>query len=183
MLRLRSCASSMMRLVVLAQLAVALGLGEQDAVGHELDGRFACRFLEAHLVADAVAELRCRAPRRCAPRPSARRCGAAAYGHARAAHLQQHLRQLGGLAGAGLAADDHYAMRRDGGAISSRRALIGSADRNQYSAGTSATPWSESLIATSVPAASGRATSRSTTKMADGGFTCIPCGCRDTQPS
>ncbi len=44
--------------VVLAQIAVALGLGEQDAVGHQLDvGARAQPVVEADLVADRAAEL------------------------------------------------------------------------------------------------------------------------------
>ena len=37
MLRLRSCASSMMIVSYWRSIAVGLDLGEQDAVGHQLD--------------------------------------------------------------------------------------------------------------------------------------------------
>ena len=56
MLRLRSCASSTMIVSYAASSAVALRLGEQDAVGHQLDERVGLRVVgEADLVADRVA--------------------------------------------------------------------------------------------------------------------------------
>ncbi len=58
MLRLRSCASSMMIVSYWRSSAVALRLGQQDAVGHQLDvGARAELVGEADLVADRAAEL------------------------------------------------------------------------------------------------------------------------------
>ena len=55
--------------VVAAQHPVALDLGEQDAVGHELDQRVVADVVgEADLVADGARRAACRAPRRCARR-------------------------------------------------------------------------------------------------------------------
>ena len=100
--------------VVGAQQRVALRLGEQDAVGHQLDRGAALQpVLEAHLEADDLAERRVQllgdalgdarrgdAPRlRVADQP-------AAAGTDAATQLERDLRQLGGLARAGLAADD-----------------------------------------------------------------------------
>ena len=57
MLRLRSWASSMIS-VSYAQQPVALQLGQQDAVGHQLDQRVVADLVgEPHLVADRVAQL------------------------------------------------------------------------------------------------------------------------------
>ena len=103
--------------VVLAQLAVALGLGEQDAVGHQLDrGALADLLVEAHLVADAVAELGAELlgdARRDRARGDAPRLGVADARARRDPRLEQDLRQLRGLARAGLAADDDDRMRVD----------------------------------------------------------------------
>ena len=53
-------------------------LGQQDAVGHQLDQRVVADLVgEPDLVADRVAQRRCRAPRRSARRPCGRRSGAA----------------------------------------------------------------------------------------------------------
>jgi hypothetical protein len=99
--------------VVGAQQRVALGLGEQDAVGHQLDaGAGGEPVLEAHLVADDLAERRLQLlgdPPGDARGGDPARLGvadqAAAVGAA-PAHRQRDLRQLGRLARAGLAADD-----------------------------------------------------------------------------
>ena len=104
--------------VVLAQFAVALRLGEQDAVGHQLErGARPDLVVEAHLAAHQAAEL-----------------GADLFGDARghgacgdsawlrmadpfpvgsAPHLQQHLRQLRRLSRTGLAADDDHRVALD----------------------------------------------------------------------
>ena len=58
MFRLRSCASSMISVSYCDRRRVALRLGEQDAVGHQLDVAVAGRAVgEADLVADQAAEL------------------------------------------------------------------------------------------------------------------------------
>ena len=105
---------------VLAELAVALRLGEEDAVGHELH-RGACADLvvEAHLAADDAAELGAELlgnPRGDRARGDAPRLRVANAPALVAAHLEQHLRQLRRLARAGLAADDHHRISLDGGA-------------------------------------------------------------------
>ena len=59
MLRLRSWASSMMIVSYCVEEPVVLRLGQQDAVGHQLDVRLRPRaVVEADLVADGVAERR-----------------------------------------------------------------------------------------------------------------------------
>src|SRR5687767_5328168 len=102
---------------VLAQLAIALGLGEQDAVGHELDRRaLAHLVVEAHLVADEAAELGAQLlgdARGHGARSDAPRLGVA-YATP-ALHLEENLGELRRLARAGLAADDDDAMHLDGG--------------------------------------------------------------------
>ena len=81
MFRLRSCASSMISVSYWRELRVALRLGEQDAVGHQLDvARRAGAVGEADLEADRAAELGLQLVRRCARRWRARRCGAAGCG-------------------------------------------------------------------------------------------------------
>ena len=67
--------------VVAQQPAVALDLGEQDAVGHQLDqGAVADLVGEPDRVADRLAERGCPVRRRCAARPCGRRAGAAGCG-------------------------------------------------------------------------------------------------------
>ena len=122
--------------VVGAQARVALRLGEQDAVGHQLDrGARLDAVLKAHLVADDLAERRLQlfgdAPGDRAGGDATRlrvadqRPVAARIAGTTAAQLQRDLRQLRGLAGARLAAHDHdlvgldrlrdfIAPRRDG---------------------------------------------------------------------
>ena len=101
---------------VLAQLAVALRLGEQDAVGHELDGGALAELLvESHLVADHLAQPGVELlgdARGNRTRGDAPRLGMA---DAPALHLEQQFRQLGGFPRAGLAANDDYGMALDRG--------------------------------------------------------------------
>src|SRR5574337_1163005 len=107
--------------VVGTQERIALRLGEQDAVGHELDRSPALQpVLEAHLVADHLAERRAQFLRdalgdrtrgdapllRVADQPPP-------AGTQAAPELQRDLRQLRGLARAGFAADDDHLMRGD----------------------------------------------------------------------
>ena len=104
--------------VVSLEERVALRLGEQDAVGHELHVRLALDLVvEAHLVADLLPELGLKLLRDArghgARRDSARlRMPDPAF-HA-ALHLEEDLRQLGGLSRAGLAADDDDLVAFDG---------------------------------------------------------------------
>ena len=109
--------------VVLAQVAVALQLGQQDAVGHQLDpARAAGAVGEAHLVADDVAELGAELlgdPLRHRAGGDAARLGVAdqlaAPGRPEsAAQLEADLGQLGGLPRAGLAGDDDDLVVTDG---------------------------------------------------------------------
>ncbi len=109
--------------VVGPQQRVALGFGQQDAVGHQLDRSPGLEAVgEAHLVADMLTQRRAdfvgdasrhrdgrqTARLGMADQPAATRTQATAQG-------QCDLRQLRGLARAGLAADDHHLMRGDGG--------------------------------------------------------------------
>ena len=67
--------------VVAEQLPVVLQLGQQDAVGHQLDQRaVAGRVGEADLVADRARRAGCPARRRCARRRCGRRAGGAGCG-------------------------------------------------------------------------------------------------------
>ena len=67
--------------VVGREQPVALRLGEQDAVGHQLDERVGLRVVgEADLVADGRPRAPCPVPARCASRRRARRSAAAACG-------------------------------------------------------------------------------------------------------
>ena len=97
--------------VVAAQQPVLLDLGEQDAVGHQLDQRVLARVAgEAHLVADDVAVLRAqflRDPLGDGARRDPPGLGVPDRpGHA-AAELEGDLGQLRGLARARLAGDHH----------------------------------------------------------------------------
>ena len=100
--------------VVLFQEAVVLGFRQQDAVGHQLDqGALGALVLEAHLVADQLAQRRGQFlgdPGRHAARRQPARLGMADQAVHAPADLQADLRQLGGLARAGLAGDDQYLM-------------------------------------------------------------------------
>jgi hypothetical protein len=109
--------------VVLAQERIGLRLGEQDAVGHQLDvgGR---RDLvgEADLEADMAAEFRFQFladARRRGARGDAPRLGVADQAVQAAADFEADLRQLRGLARAGLAADYHHLV------LLNRRADLG----------------------------------------------------------
>ena len=102
---------------------IALGLGEQDAVGHQLDRRAGRQaVLEADLEADDVAELRAEF-RSDATRGrgggETTRLGVTdqslAAGTAPATERETDLRQLRGLPRSGLATDDDDLMRRDRG--------------------------------------------------------------------
>ncbi len=106
--------------VVVIEEAIALRLGEQDAVGHQLDEAFgAAVILEAQFVANKLAQWRlqffgdaCRdGARRDAPRLRvADDAGDAAAG------FEADLRQLRGFTGTGFAADDDHRMLFDGAA-------------------------------------------------------------------
>jgi hypothetical protein len=103
--------------VVLRELRVALRFCQQDAVGHELDrGARAQLLVEAHLVAHQAAaarsELLCDA-RGDRARRDAPRLRVADEAPGAAPHVEQDLRQLRGLAGAGLAAHHHHRMALD----------------------------------------------------------------------
>ena len=112
--------------VVAAQVAVALQLGEQDAVGHQLDPAALRRPVgEAHLVADQVTELGAELvgdPLGHGPGRDPARLGVAddpaPTGTTPAAELEADLGQLGGLAGAGLAGQhDHLVVADRGGDV------------------------------------------------------------------
>ena len=104
--------------VVGRQPAVGLGLGEQDAVGHDLDvgipGRAVAETnLVAHRVAERLAQL--------LGDPLGHRNGRDPAGLGVADHPveapaggQAELRDLGGLARTGLAGDDHHGVLLDG---------------------------------------------------------------------
>ncbi|CAJ3337226.1 Uncharacterised protein [Burkholderia pseudomallei] len=107
--------------VVRLQQRVGLRLGEQDPVRHQLDGGARGEVVgEAHLVADHLAERRAEllgdpAARRRRREPARLRVAdqARAARAEAAAERQADLRQLGGLARARLAADDHDRVSGD----------------------------------------------------------------------
>ncbi len=83
--------------VVGPQQPIALRLGEQDAVGHELHVRLGRDLVgEAHLVADRVAQRASPAPPRCARPPCARRCAAAVCGRSGRSTPRPSSRQIFG---------------------------------------------------------------------------------------
>ena len=92
------------------QVGVALRLGQQDAVGHQLDPALRRRFVvEADFHADAGADLGLqllRQPRRHRTRGQPTRLRVADQATRADAKVEADLRQLRGLARAGLAADD-----------------------------------------------------------------------------
>ncbi len=100
--------------VVLLQEAIVLGLGQQDAVGHQLDQRaLGALVLEAHLIADQLAQRRADfLGHACgdASRGQPARLGVADQTVDAAADFQADFRQLSGLARAGLAGDHQYLM-------------------------------------------------------------------------
>ena len=116
--------------VVAQQTAVALDLGEQDAVGHQLDQCAVAGLVgESDGVADGLAERGAQfvgdALGHGAGGQSAR-LGVPDGAADAAAELQADLGQLGGLARPGLAGDDHHlVVARWRRAMSSRRSLTG----------------------------------------------------------
>ena len=116
-----------------AQHGVRLDLGEEDAVGHELDARVAAGVIvEANLAADLAAPSDAQFLRDApgnAQRRHAARLGAAderAAFRPSQARFQTHLGQLGGLARTCLTRHDDYLMRPQRGDNSSRRPVTGS---------------------------------------------------------
>ena len=112
--------------VVGAQKRVVARLGEQHAVRHELDARVARdAAVEAVLVSDERADFALHfggdAFGHCDGGEAARLCAchAAASESARKAVFEGHLRKLGGLAGAGVAANDY-----DGTALQRGKNLV-----------------------------------------------------------
>ncbi len=118
MFRLRSCASSMISVSYCLSSGSACDLREQDAVGHQLDRCPGPRLVgEADLVADDLAERRAQFlgdAARDARRRDAARLRMPDHAVFAASKRQADLRQLRGLARAGLAADDDDLMRLDG---------------------------------------------------------------------
>ena len=117
--------------VIGAQVAIALDLGEQDAVGHQLDARVrrgvaAEAHLVAHRPAEPGAELR-RHPRRHAPRRDPPGLRMADHRAGTAPGCETDLRELGALARSGRA--DHEGDRvlgdraRDGPSFRSDREI------------------------------------------------------------
>ena len=102
--------------VVAQQPAVALDLGEQDAVGHQLDQRAVAGLVgEPHGVADGLAQRGAELVGDAlgdGARGEPARLGVADGAADAAAELQADLRQLGGLARAGLAGDDDDLVAR-----------------------------------------------------------------------
>ncbi|MCW0379314.1 hypothetical protein NB697_002160 [Xanthomonas sacchari] len=103
--------------VVAGQPAVAGDLGQQDAVGHELDpGLLADAVVEAHLEAHRLAHRRAQLLGHAAghrARGDAPRLGAADHAGGAAPGGQAKLRQLRGLARTGLAGDHHHLVLAD----------------------------------------------------------------------
>ncbi len=121
--------------VVAEQHAVTLDLGQQDAVGHHLDQGALARFVgEAHLVADGVRGgelLGDPVGHRAGGDPP--RLGVADCAEHATTKLETDLRDLGGLAGSGLAGDDDDLVVTDRGqdvvlAVGDRK-LVWIADR------------------------------------------------------
>jgi hypothetical protein len=103
--------------VVAREPAIALRLRQQDPVRHELHQRLLADLLgEAHLEPDALADLGAEflrhAPRHGARRDAAR-LGAADHAGRTAPGHEAQLRQLGGLARAGLARDHQHLVLAD----------------------------------------------------------------------
>ncbi len=103
--------------VVVVQKAVALDLGEQDAIGHQLDrGLGAHPVMEAHLVADRRPEFGAeflRDPAGEAARGDAPGLGMTDAAEDAPAEFEADLRQLGRFTGAGLAAQDNHLVIAD----------------------------------------------------------------------
>ncbi len=105
--------------VVFGEQRVALGLGQQDAVGHELDvGVRAGAVVEADFAADFAApvdvEFLGDAPGD-GERGDAAGLGAADFGLDAQPGFEAHFGDLGGFAGAGFAGDDDDLVMADGG--------------------------------------------------------------------
>ena len=104
--------------VVLVEEAVVLGLGQQDAVGHQLDqAALVALVLETHLIADQLAQRRTDLlgdPGRHTARGQPPRLGVADQAMHAAAQFQTDFRQLGGLARPRLAGDHYHLMLDDG---------------------------------------------------------------------
>ena len=104
--------------VVAAQIAVALGFGEQDAIGHHLNQIVSAAFVaEAHLVADQIARLRLQFlsnARRHRARGDTARLRAADKARGTTFQVEANFRQLRRLAGAGFTRDHNHLMRGDG---------------------------------------------------------------------
>ena len=103
--------------VVLAERGVRLGLGQQDAIGHELHARLRTRLVgEPDLAPDLTApfaiEFLGQPPRQREGRdpPGLRTADLGPHPHA---SLEAHLWKLGGLARAGFARNDHHLMGLD----------------------------------------------------------------------
>ncbi len=103
--------------VVAAQVTVAVQLGEQDPVGHHLDPGVPPRPVgEPHLVSDGGAQLDAELfgdPLGHGPGGDPAGLGVADHPGLAPSELQTDLGQLGGLARAGLARDDHDLVRGD----------------------------------------------------------------------
>ena len=105
--------------VVAAEVPVGADLGQQDAVGHQLDGGVVAGFVgEPDLVADDVAEVGLELlgdplGDRAGGDPA--RLGVADLPGDAAAELEADLGQLGGLPRAGFACDDDHLVVADGG--------------------------------------------------------------------
>ena len=103
--------------VVLGEPRIALGLGEQDAVGHQLDVRLRRGAVgKADLVADKLAELAFQFLRdtcRRRARGDATRLGVADQAGGTAPKFETDFGKLRRLARTGFAADDHHLMLAD----------------------------------------------------------------------
>ena len=128
--------------VVAAQQRVALDLGQQDAVGHELDqGGGAHLVGEAHLVAHLVAQVHAHFVAQALGDSACgdpARLGVADHALDTAAELQADLGDLGGLARSRLAGHHHHLVVADRGGdlVTARgdRELLGVADRRDRGA-------------------------------------------------
>ena len=125
--------------VVGTQVGVALRLGQQDAIGHQLDrGTRLQPIVEAHLVAHHFAQRRIQlfgnalghTRRRNAPRLGVADQAAPASAQA-TAQFQQNLRQLCRLARAGFATHDHHRVLSNG----PRNLRTPPADRQRFGIG------------------------------------------------
>ncbi|MNK97141.1 hypothetical protein D3C87_1174590 [compost metagenome] len=132
--------------VVGAQQRVVLGLRQQDAVRHQLDGRAGGhRVVEPHLIADVLAQRRAQFLGNALGRGRGgdppglgvadQAAAFLAFPRRATADRQRDLRQLGGLAGASLAGhDDHLAGLQRGGdlfAARGNRQRLGEGDLGQ----------------------------------------------------